>query len=167
MARCACGQGRILWDESANGPLSNDPDNPTQLGALLGGTNSILGATEYIPNGIYGDYFTFSVPTATEISKIWLSVDGAVAVWLGNPNFGTEYAHVTNPANGDVFPQWGLNSISTGVYGMYIANYDLSPGPSIANYRLDFFSQNIPEPGTPSLFFVGLGLIGFHCWRKL
>jgi hypothetical protein len=157
----AFGQGIILWDESLNGPLANDYTQATGLGALQNSTNSIIGASQLIGDGIYGDYFSFTIPTGRRISAMWLSVDNPVAVWIGDPAFANQFGYVVNPANGDVLPQWGFNPIGDGTYGMYIMNYDLASNPSVSNYRLDFFIQAVPEPTTLSLALVGLGVLGW------
>ena len=43
-ATSALGQGTILWEESVNGPISNEFGEPTFFGALQDGTNSLMGS---------------------------------------------------------------------------------------------------------------------------
>ena len=162
----AFGQGTILWDEGVNGPLSNGGGGQTPLGSLQVGTNSVLGASEFIPDGIYGDYFTFTVATNNAIAGLRLSANRPVAVWFGSADFSTEYGYVIRPANGDILPQLGLAAINPGAYGAYIKSYDFDSGPSTANYRLDFVAQAVPEPASVWLLLGGLGWLGFRGWRN-
>lgn len=65
-------QALILWDESINGDLSDNGLNPTDLGQLQGGNNTLtatfsLGQT--IPDT---DYFTFEVPQQLSLEQIIL-----------------------------------------------------------------------------------------------
>jgi hypothetical protein len=85
----ACGQGVILWDESASGELSQDFTHPTSLTPVQPGTNSIIGQTESIPWGggwiSYGDNFLMTIPTNLSISALYLTVSlPNVWAWIGN-----------------------------------------------------------------------------------
>jgi hypothetical protein len=60
----------------------------------------------------------------------------------------------------------GIVNIGPNIYGMYVENHDPQVFPSIANYRLDFFVQTVPEPSTVSLLLVGAGFVGFWSRRK-
>lgn len=171
LAARVLGQGTILWDETVNGPLSNDPQNPTVLLLTSAGKNSLLGVTTIEPIGnnyaIYGDYFVLTVPPNSSINAISIQVDRPfVATWLGNQTYSTEQAFVGNPSTGDLLDQWGLISIGSGGYGVYLANHDAGPVISIANYRLDFVVEPIPEPASLWLLLGGLASLAFHRWRK-
>lgn len=163
------GQGTILWDESINGPLSNDGTHPTWLGTLQTRTNSVFGATEYISFGtggaLYGDYFTFAIPQSLRVGGLNLTVDRAVLVWVGDQNFSQELSHVYNPANGSLLPQMGLPFLAAGTYGMYITVNDFS-GSGTANYRLDFVMEAVPEPSAGCLLLMGAGVVGVLGWKK-
>lgn len=168
-ALSAFGQGRVLWDESANGPLSNDYMHPTVLGTLQWGTNSLAGATAFVPTGgngaIYGDYFRILVPDASCIAALWLQVDRPVAIWVGQGDFSSRLGDVLDPTNGDLLYQLGLGTISAGAYDMYVKNDDIGPSPSVSSYRLDFFVQAVPEPSTFMLAVFAIGLVAI-CHRK-
>lgn len=160
MAGRVLGQGTLLWSEAVNGPLSQDFSSPTALAALQLGTNSIVGQTEVVPVGPnwegHPDIFTIQVPAELRVTAVYLNVDKPnVWAWIGDPSFITQFAFKMNPANGELLAQWSLSSISLGGYGMYLDNHDQQAFTSIANYRLDFFVQSIPEPGV-----LGLGVLG-------
>ena len=168
----AHGQGTVLWDESVNGSFSHDSSMPTSLMPLQAGTNSVIGATEIVPTGnnfaLYPDFFTFQIPTNYFVSAIYLHIDKpSVWTWVGEPNFINQIGFSFSPTNGELLNQLGLSSIPASTYGMYLANNDLQSFTSIANYRLDFFVQTVPEPGAVSLLLVGAGVVGFLRWKKL
>ena len=167
---CTYAQGTFLWDESVDGPFSSSFESPTSLGSLPAGTVSIRGMTEIEPTGpswsVHPDYFSFTIPEGFVLSGARLEIDKQnVWTWIGEPSYLNELAFAANPSTGELFPQWGISSVSSGPYGMYLSNHDLQPVPSIANYRLDFFVQAVPEPGTISLGLLGLGLLVFR-FRK-
>jgi hypothetical protein len=170
-ACCVFGQGAILWDESVYGQLSEDSGHPTVLNAFQLGTNSVIGSTEVVPTppnwAGHPNIFTIQVPSTLSLNAVYLHMDKPnVWAWIGDPGFSTEMAFVMNPSSGELLAQWGLSSIGPGVYGMYLENVDQQPITSIANFRLDFFMQGIPEPNSLSLFLVGVGLVGFRGWRR-
>jgi hypothetical protein len=163
-------QGTILWDESVNGPFSFDYRSPTSLGVMTLGTNTIFGATEIEPTGpnyfVHEDYFSFAVPNNMLITSVYLTINKPnVGTWVGDATFLTQLAFVGNPSSGELLTQWGLTSIGPGTYGMYTANHDAQAFTSIADYRLDFFTQSVPEPSTHLLILAGLGLVGFRGWK--
>ena len=172
LATCtAHGQGTVLWNESINGELSRDFSSPTPLGPLQIGTNEVIGSTELEPNGSgwigFYDYFTFVVPQSSSLSAVYLiSDDQKIWTWVGTPDFSSQLGFVSNPTNGNLFPQMAISSIGPNTYGMYVENHDPQSVLTIANYRLDFFVQTIPEPGTACLFLLGAGVVGFLRWKK-
>lgn len=164
-------QGIVLWDESVNGPFSFDYKNPTSLGNLSPGTNSLAGKTEIEPTGnsffVHEDYFTFAIPANLTVKSVVLQIDTPnVWAWIGDASYSTELAFAPNPSSGDLMPQWGIASLMPGIYGMYMANQNEQPFTSIANYRLDFVVQAIPEPGTFSLLLAGAACVVTWRWRK-
>lgn len=163
------GQSTILWNESVNGPLSNNGDIPTSLGLISPGTSSILGATEVVLSGNGGatfeDFFTFSIAPSFSATGLAINTDKPVLIWLGNPTFSEVQSYVFNPLNGALLPQLSQTAINPGDYGMYVKVNDFSATGS-ANYRLDFVVQAIPELGTLWLLLGGLSLVGFRRWRR-
>ena len=156
----AFAQGTIIWDESVNGALSQDFGNPTALTPFGPGTNTIIGKTEVVPTppnwAGYPDFFKMSVPSNMRVSAIFLTVDKPnVWTWLGNPEFSSETAFIESPVSGQLLAQWGLPSIGSGDYGMYLNNHDQQSVTSIANYRLDFFLESVPEPSALPLALAG------------
>ncbi len=168
----AFGQGTILWNESVNGPLSNDGSNPTSLSPLQPGINSVIGTTEVVPAGtvwtIYPDFFTITIPAGWVVTAVNLQVNEPnVWTWIGDTSYANQLAFVTNPSSGDLLAQWGLTSLGSGVYGIDIENHDFQSVTSIASYELDFVLQAVPEPSAFSLWLVGAScFVGLHCWRK-
>jgi len=170
-ANIGLSQGTILWSESVSGELSNDFGSPSPLAPLQLGTNSIIAMTEVEPSGpnwtTDPDIFTLTVPSNLMVTAIYLQIDKTkVWAWIGDPAFLNQLGFIQNSLSGELLSQWEIGSIGSGIYGMYLENHDLQLFASVANYRLDFFVQAVPEPSAFSLLFIGAGLVGFRCWRK-
>ena len=167
----AFGQGTILWDESVNGPLSEDYTHPTAFGILSQGTNSVIGSvsTEVTGNNYaaHDDYFTFTVGGGNSLSGVYIRVDNPTLVWIGNPSFSSMIGQVFNPTNGELLTQMAIGPLGSGTFGMYLSNNEFGSSTSISNYRLDFFVQTVPEPGAVCLFLLGAGVFGFFRWKNL
>jgi hypothetical protein len=170
IAFSARGQGTILWDESVNGPLSNNPDAPSSLQPLTGGTNTIFAAVQATPHGtgwgVDDDLFIFIVPSGLQVTSIDFALDGIAAAWLGNSSFTANYGYAVTSSNGDLLSTMGIGPLGSGTYGMYVGDRDLQSIPTVANYRLDFFAQSIPEPNSLSLVFFGLGFLSVRRLRR-
>ena len=164
------GQGTILWDESIDGPFSNSSATPTALTPLQMGSNSVFGVTQVVPNGsgwtLSPDFFTTAVPDNLSIKEIWITVTKSqLSAWVGSPTFDTQLAYEGNAANGSLLSQWEILMLGSGIYGIHMENHDFQSEPSSIGYRLDFFVESVPEPGTISLGLLGLGLLAFS-FRK-
>ena len=151
----------VLWDESVNGPLSNNANTPTSFTPLQIGINSIIGAAEVEPTGpnwfSHDDTFILTVPNGSYVSSISLAIDKPnVVAWIGDTGFSSQLAAVGSSTSGNLLSQWELSMIAPGSYGMYMGNNDRQPFTSIAHYRLDFTVQAIPEPSTAVFFLTGL-----------
>jgi len=167
----AFGQVTILWNESVNGEISQDGSPPTSLGALQLGTNSIFGATECVPYGniwgAYPDIFTFEVPSDFIVTATYIQVDlPYIWAWIGDSTFSNEIAFDLNPSTGQLLSQWGISSISPGLYGMYLQSADAQPYTTTAHYELDFVAEYAPEPGTIGLLLLGAGVFTLRHCRK-
>jgi len=156
----ACAQGRVVWDESLNGPLSNESALPTMLGLWEIGTNTIQGISENQPVESswisFGDHFVFNLPAHLRLTRLYLSIDNQRSiVWLGDPAFGSQLGFAQDVPSGDLLPVWQLPCLSEGAYGMYLANLDRQPFTTVANYRLDFVVTPVPEPAAWALLALG------------
>ena len=163
----AIGQVTILWNESVNGEISG---NSFTFSPQIG-TNSIIGATECVPIGnnwiVYGDYFGFEVPSNYEVTALYVQIDKPeVWTWIGDPGFSSTLAYNLNTSTGELLSQWGISSLDSGIYGMYVANQDAQSYTSIANYQLDFVVEPVPEPGTLGLLLLGAGVFTLRHCRK-
>ena len=172
LAARALGQGTILWDEVVNGPLAEDPGAPTFVGNLELGTNSVLGAAQFVRTGdgpggtLHNDSLSFSVGQGRQVSMIFVQSDNPVLLWIGDPGFTSELAFVFSPASGTPMPQPGLGVVPSGSYGFYISDRQWDSPTSVANYRLDFVVQSIPEPSAFSFLLGALGVLRLWYWRK-
>ena len=82
----------LIWSESADGTLSQDPLNPTNLGVLLPGQNSVRGAIERTAQGNYDvDLFRFNIPIGSLVTSIKIpyyeSSDMIAVVGINNDVF--------------------------------------------------------------------------------
>lgn len=105
---------------------------------------------------MYPDYFNLQILNGYTVNAIYLQVDKPdVWNWIGNTSFSAELAFVRNPTSGELLYQWGVTHLGPGNYGMYLANLDSQTTTSIANYRLDFVVQVVPEPSTLAISVAG------------
>lgn len=154
------GQGSTVWDESLNGPLSNDPGAATFIGNIQVGTNRMAGAATFVPIGggpggaQFSDFVTFDVGSGFYLAALTLEADAPVAVWIGNGTFGTEIGSVVQPKNGDLLAQMALAFLPGGTYSLYVSDEEFSSNSSIANYSLSFVV--VSEPSTFCLWTGGM-----------
>lgn len=133
-----CAQGVVLWDEAVNGPLSNASSAATALASLQVGTNTIVGELEIVPNGgiwtVYEDFFVLDLPVNLMVDKVYLQIDKPdVQTWIGNSSFSSQLGFSPSSPPGELLSHWGINGLSTGSYGMYLANHDAQVFTSVAN----------------------------------
>jgi hypothetical protein len=164
------GQSSILWDENRDGPLSNDFEAPTHLGALQVGTNSITGAVQIVPIGgnylMLGDVFIVSVPNSMAMRAMWYSADQNTSVWIEQEGYARIIGGCTSPTNGELMAQMGLGAQPPGVYDLCIKNEYFRPWTTSVNYRLDLVVEPVPEPGTISLVATGAACLALLLRRK-
>ncbi|MCH1504673.1 MAG: PEP-CTERM sorting domain-containing protein [Verrucomicrobiales bacterium] len=176
LAACAFGlslvtsQGAIVWNESTDGDLSDNPAAPTTL-TLITGENSIVGSISGpIVSNVSGyDEASFTVPQNTQVFSVTLEsygpdttnmslfnlYEGAVGADLGNllASATLEVAHV------------GLNLVEAPTALMPLAE-PLGPGVYTIDIREGGAAQDyeisvhvIPEPSVPLLVILGSFLL--------
>lgn len=137
-ARSTC--AGTVWDESANGDLSNDGLSPTPVSMAIG-SNTVMGVTGNSGNGVDRDYFKFSVPAGSSLSALKLlgntNVSGSVSfigmqpgpqVTVTPTGGGVEQlialGHYGNEQIGtDLLPSillGGAKSLGAGVYSVWV-----------------------------------------------
>lgn len=133
-----------LWNETINGDLSDDGLNPTALGALQVGTNSLKATFNAGTTNPSPDYFTFAVPEGLVLEEIILRS------WSSSPTFediafigmqeGTLFDFVVPPDRGSAAGLLGWSHLRSTqlntnkvLFEMSVAN--LSPTVSgVANF---------------------------------
>jgi hypothetical protein len=172
----ATAHAATVWDEAANGDLSNDGLAPTPLVAGVG-SNVILGATGNSGQGVDRDYFKFTVPAGAALTQIILlpntSVSGSVS-FIGmqpgpeltvTPSGGgverlLALGHYGNDQTGtDLLPAIKIGSpgpLPSGTYSVWIQD---TGGP--ASYGFDFVMTSLAPPApAPALRDWGALLLG-------
>ncbi|MEO0488138.1 MAG: PEP-CTERM sorting domain-containing protein [Cyanobacteria bacterium J06659_2] len=74
-------QAAILWSESNQGDLSSEGLNPTQLGSLSAGSNTLSATFNAGVVSPDSDYFTFEIPEGFALTEIVLQS------WRASPEF--------------------------------------------------------------------------------
>ena len=166
----ASGQGKILWNEATNGELGQTDGTATPLGALVSGTNTILGTAEAVPDQfgwlLYPDFFTFSIPSGLEVTAVKLQVNQQILGWLGT-DYGTQIGYRYTSISEELLPFLGGWPLQSGNYAMYMSDEVLQNVPTSVPYRLDFVVAAVPEPSTWALFALGsAGLWSFARRRR-
>ncbi len=176
-------QAGTVWDEAISGDLSSNWLAPTAL-VVNEGSNVIQGSIGNAGQGVDRDYFSFTVPTGTQLTSITLLGNTVVA---GNSSFigfqvGPQIS--VNPvtfvgqenlmgyrlyANSDIgtnilsAPLGGyLGPLQSGTYSVWVQE---TGGP--ATYGFDFAVTAVPLPGAAMLFMSGMfGLVTAGRFRQ-
>jgi hypothetical protein len=169
-----------IWDESFNGDLSNNPNNPTDIGTLNPGSNQIIGtlngwfpekdvAKFVVPDGYllsqfilatydYGRYYDYS-PVALNPGSIVNYSTKIEFILLTDFNAGTDLLQFDSAPG----PQ------PAGVYTFYIGQKESDSSDETSLYSMVLNvtpSSPVPEPATIILLSSCLlGLPGFR--RKI
>lgn len=171
----------VLWDESVNGDLSGN-----YAGALVNGTNTILGSSTFffdlnIKNypTLDWDIFTVDAPTGTTINGITLTIsnvnitDSAVLketyhAYKGSTDLGMAYAVEISNANEGIATDFSGFDSPVAASGLYFPQ-SFSFGGPVVNASWDWAininasvpgASSIPEPGNLLLTLSALGLLG-------
>jgi hypothetical protein len=169
----AWGQGRILWDESVNGPLPFYTA-AQQFGDLSIGTNSVIGSVALTPTGssfwAEDDAFLFSVPPSLRVTQILFTANRQSLFWLGDGGWGNQIRYAESPVNGDLLPQMRdnylpapLSSLPAGPYSAYVTDWEgWVPERVVDDYRIDFVVEAVPEPAPFLLTALGVAVFLFR-----
>lgn len=177
-------QASTVWDESLNGDFSNSGLSPTAL-IFAPGSNTVLGLTGNPGSGTGGvdrDYFSFVVPTGTQVTSIillpntfvsgssgFMGIQAGPQLTVGTSGAGAEnllgYVHYENSMiSTDILPTllfFGGSSLPAGVYSVWVQEL----GGSV-DYGLDFNVTQVPLPGAAGLLLSGMAAIGALRRRK-
>ena len=119
-------QASTVYNETAQGDLSNSGLNPTRVTVAVG-SNQIFGTTGRDANGIDRDYFTITVPTGLQMTSLielaGTSVGGAVS-FLGM-QAGSQVTVPTSAVDATGLLEWTH-------YGGATTDTDILPGMSIS-----------------------------------
>jgi hypothetical protein len=165
-----------IWDEGADGDLSNDPEAPTVL-ALGLGSNTVTGSSQLGDM----DVFTITVPDGASFVQLLLtSFDSADDLGFLALQSGPAITDITSPANmlGWVHPsaafvgtdllddlalgQGALGftpPLGSGTYTLWMQQ----TGSELIGYAFDLNvvadPTEVPEPSAGLLFVLGLGVL--------
>lgn len=178
-------EGATLWDESANGDLSNNQSVPNAF-TLAIGSNAVIGS---LGGTDHQDWIALTVPTGMQLSAVVLgaysSTDlqgftgvqagtnfvgnpGTAAPYLGYAHFGTGAANGALPATNlvgvDILPIMGNTTLAIGSQGftppLGSGTYTFliqQTGSAATSYEFDY--NVIPEPASLALVSLGCGAI--------
>ena len=172
----------VVHDDGA-ADLSGDPMSPTDLGALMPGSNSVVNGFVLAPSDVR-DYFTFSVPTdhlLTAINLITYDDLDTPDANDGNRGFAALSLGATSEIPGGTTADsflggnhldavqvgtnllFDLGLVGSGISGPLAAgDYTFlvqQTGPNSTGYELDLVVAPVPLPGALILLLSGCGLL--------
>ena len=162
----------VIYDESVDGPLSNDNLNPTVLTLNTPGVGKVLASTQFSP--LAADFMTITVPNGFFLDEIiWGLYDTTEDQSFFAVEAGTQITDTTNPdfllgtaliGAGDVATNV-LDDLGQANLGGSGFSGPLGPGDytfwfqenaADVNYGFTFVVK-VPEP-TSTVLLIGLGL---------
>jgi len=163
-------QAATMWDEAADGDLSNTASLPTALAMTLG-SNRVTGTTGNGAAGFDPDYFSFTVPANAALTSIMLLdntfVSGSSSFIGINDGIGISasdilgFAHYSADQIGtNILSAMGLTGpLASGVYTVWVQE----TGGTV-DYGFDFITTAVPEPSEWLLLLVGLLVTLAYSW---
>jgi hypothetical protein len=174
LAFASHGVAAVVWDESVNGDVSNDPSAPTQMNLSVG-TNSFVASMP----GSDLDFFSVHVPTGSVLSAIYNpvydSIDQVSFIAIG-PGTSIPNGVLTDDPTGLLgYTHFGPGAFDPGedlLVDMSVLQFGVPgftrplPAGSYSfwvqqqssvdeNYQLDLVVDAVPEPASAVLLFVG------------
>lgn len=179
MSAACSAQAAVVWDETAQGDLSNNGLAPSAL-VFAAGSNQVLGDTGNNGQVVDRDYFHFTVPAGMRLTAI--TVLGNTNVSGGSSFFGLQvgdqltvapsgagadamlgYTHYGNDFIGlDLLPLLAVAyplGLPSATYSIWVQE---TGGP--ATYGFDFVVAEVPLPGAGTL--LGAGLVSLAGLRR-
>ena len=162
----------VIYDESDDGPLSNDPSNPTMLTTNVPGPGKVIASTQFNP--FAADFMTVTIPDGFMLDElIWGLYDTTEDRSFFAVEAGTQITSVTSPdfLLGSTFITAGdvatnvLDDLGMANLGGSGFNGRLGPGDytfwfqetaADVDYGFTFVVTPIPEP-TSAWLLIGLG----------
>jgi hypothetical protein len=171
----------MVWNESANGDLSNDGLSPTSV-IMTEGLNTIFGTTGAVNGVVDRDYFTFVVPIGMTLSSLTVvestSISGSVSFLMiqagpqltvtpsgGGIESSLGHMHYGPDKLGfDLLPDliFGYTGpLPSGAYSLWIQETGGTVG-----YGLEFGLTATPVPLPGAAIFLLTGMLGLGALRR-
>ncbi len=171
---CNFATADIVHDESVDGDLSNDSNNPTAF-VLEAGINTFIGSTQSTP--LNPDFFSVEIPDGASLEQIVLSVydttedqsffavaEGGSMVGDGSDFLGSAVIGAAAGAQqgDDVLDDLGNAGLGgtgfTGPLASGTYTFWYQENAADTNYQFDFV-VSVPEPATGVIALAALGLV--------
>jgi hypothetical protein len=184
--------GGIIWSESVNGGLSNNPSQPTVL-TVSPGSNRVIGSTDpgspvsNNPNLFtHADFFSFTVPNGYQLTAVNVLVGDDQSLAFAAVGSGGQITFVnTFPTNllgsalfigagYDLLPLLGTDAdtgVGTGFTpplgpGTYTWWLQEDSAGSTLSYDLSFEVSAVPEPSSLLLLGMSFAAAGWYGWHR-